>query len=295
MKILISGASGFIGSSLVSFFKKNNHDVYALVRSKGKHSPKEIEWDLSQGIINPVELEGFDAVIHLAGENITGRWNKKKKKAIKESRVKGAQLLCEALSKLKAPPSVFIGASAIGYYGNRSNEILDELSSQGSGFLASVCGEVEKATHLAAINGIRVVNLRIGMVLSATGGALKRILPIFKWGLGGEIGTGNQFVSWIALNDLIRVIDYAINETRLFGPVNGVAPLPVTNREMTKSLGSILCRPTFFRIPSWLIRLLFGEFGEEVLLSSARVMPFKLTKMGFQFDFPRLDEALKKL
>jgi uncharacterized protein len=295
MKILVTGSSGLVGTALISFFKKEHHEVYKLIRLRADLLPNEIAWDPERGVINPSLLEGFDAVVHLAGENIMGRWTTSKKKRIKESRVKGTQLLCQSLCQLKKPPQVLISASAIGYYGNRGDEILTEQSTKGEGFLADVCEEWEEATRLAAEKGIRVVNLRIGMVLSPHGGALKQMLPIFKLGLGGRMGPGNQYVSWVAIDDLVRVIDYAIHQESLAGPLNAVAPYPVTNEEMTKIMGHILHRPTFLAMPTFMVELVFGELGKEVLLSSARAEPKKLEAAGFQYGSSRLEEALRKM
>lgn len=295
MKILITGSSGLVGTALISFLEKEQHEIYKLVRVRADLLPNEIAWDPERGVINLLALEGFDAVIHLAGENIMGRWTTSKKKRIKESRVQGTQLLCQSLCNLKKTPHVLISASAIGYYGNCGDKILNEQSPKGTGFLAEVCEEWEEATRLAAEKGIRVVNLRFGMVLSSSGGALKQMLPVFKMGLGGKLGDGNQYISWIAIDDLVRVIDYAIHQIKLAGPVNAVTPYPVTNQEMTKILGHILHRPTFLTMPSFLVRLIFGDLGEEVLLSSERVKPEKLEKSDFQYHYPYLEEALRQV
>lgn len=295
MKVLITGSSGLIGSATVDFFNKPENQVYKLVRGKANSSNNEIGWDPEKGIIHRSELEGFDVVIHLGGENIMGRWTDSKKKRIEESRVKGTDLICKSLCDLKKPPSVFISASAIGYYGNRGEEILDEHSPKGKGFLADVCQKWEESTRVIVEKGVRVVNLRIGMVLSATGGALKEMLPIFKLGLGGKMGGGDQIISWIVINDLVRVIDFAIHQENLAGPLNAVTPYPVTNKEMTKILGHLLHRPTFFTLPKFMINLIFGELGKEVFLSSARVRPKKLEALEFQYQYPCLETALGAL
>jgi uncharacterized protein len=276
MKILVTGSSGLVGSALVSFLEKRGEQVSKLVRGK-------------------TELEGFDAVVHLAGENIMGRWTETKKNRIRESRVKGTQLLSQALIQLKKPPSVFVCASAIGYYGNRGEEILTEQSAKGEGFLADVCGEWEEATRTVAEKGIRTINLRIGMVLSLEGGALRQMLPMFKLGLGGKMGSGSQSISWIAIDDLVRIIDDVIYRENLAGPINAVAPHPVTNEELTKTLGQLLHRPTFLSLPVFMVKLIFGELGEELLLSSARVKPKKLEENDFQWNYPYLEGALKHL
>lgn len=295
MKILVTGSSGLIGSSLVSSLLLNQHQVYKLVRSRADLLPHEIAWDPHRGVINPELLEGLDAVVHLAGESIMGRWTYSKKKLIRESRVEGTRLLSTALSQLQHPPASFICASAIGYYGNRGEEILTEKSAKGRGFLADVCAEWEEATKSAVEKGIRTVNLRIGAVLSLNGGALKQMLTPFKWGLGGKFGSGKQYMSWIVLDDVVRIIDEAIQQKHLSGPVNAVSPYPVTNAEFTKTLGHVLHRPTLFNMPAYVVHLIFGQLGDEVLLNSARVKPEKLEETDFRFAYPHLEEALRHL
>lgn len=295
MKIVVTGSSGLIGSTLIPYLEKNKNEVYKLVRGRANLIGNEFAWDPQQGVVNPPLLEGLDAVVHLAGENIMGRWTRSKKERIRESRVRGTQLLCQALCQLERPPSVLICASAIGYYGNRGDEILTEQSSKGEGFLADVCEEWEEAARSAAERGIRTINLRLGMVLSPKGGALKQMLPIFKWGMGGNMGSGFQYVSWIAIHDLMRIIDFAINQDSLAGPLNAVSPNPVTNAELTKVLGHLLDRPTFLTMPAFMVKLVFGELGDELLLSSQRVKPTKLEEGGFQFNNPYLEEALQHL
>lgn len=295
MKVAITGSSGLIGSALISFLEKEKNEIYNLVRVRTNLLPNEIAWDFQRGVINPPLLEGLDVVVHLAGENIMGRWTKAKKEKIRESRIKGTQLLCQALCQLQRPPSVLICASAIGYYGNRAEEVLTEQSAKGEGFLADVCEEWEEAARPAAEKGIRTINLRLGMVLSSKRGALQRMLPIFKLGLGGEMGSGCQYVSWIVIDDLMRIIEYAINQASLAGPLNAVSPHPVTHAALTKALGHALDRPTFLSMPAFMVKLIFGELGEELLLSSQRVKPEKLEQTGFQFNYPYLEEALHYL
>lgn len=294
MKILVSGATGLIGSSLIPYLKAQGHTVVRLVRTpRGSHAT-EIVWDPMKGIIDPSSLEGFDAVIHLSGENIaSGRWNKKKKKAIFESRVGSTRLLCHTLSCLTNPPKVFIGASAVGIYGNRGDEVLTEKSSPGEGFLAGVCRKWEEASRPALESGIRVVSLRCGMVLSSEGGALEKMITPFKLCLGGILGSGRQYVSWIAVDDLVRMIGFILNTESIRGPVNAVSIEPVTNREWTETLGRLLHRPTFMRMPAFLVRLLFGEPGNEVLLASERAVPKKITDAGFDFMYPTPESALR--
>lgn len=295
MKILISGSSGLVGSALVPFLKTGGHDVYRLVREKENNQADEIYWDPENGTIPLVQLEGFDAVIHLSGESIMGRWTAHKKQEIRDSRVKSTQILAEALSQLKNPPKVLISGSAVGFYGNRQEEILTEQSGKGEGFLSDVCQKWEAATQKATDAGIRVVHLRTGTVLSSKGGALKSMLAPFKLCLGGEIGDGKQYMSWISMDDLIYLIHYLLQNNSIVGPVNATAPVAVRNREFTQTLGTVLKRPTFFRIPSFLITLIFGEMGQELLLSSQRVEPKKALESGFKFSYPDLEQALRHL
>jgi hypothetical protein len=236
----------------------------------------------------------MDAVVHLAGEPIPGRWTPKKKALILESRFKGTRLIAEAISHLSKPPRVFVCASAIGYYGDRGNEILREESPSGNGFLAQVCREWEAATEPAARKGVRVVNLRIGIVLGAGGGALAQMLTPFKMGVGGRIGSGNQYMSWIALDDLVGIVHHVLTTEGLRGPVNAVAPNPVTNAEFTRTLGKVLSRPTIFPLPAFVVKLAFGEMGEEALLGSQRVEPARLQATGYKFRSPDLEATLRR-
>jgi hypothetical protein len=241
-------------------------------------------------------VEAPDAFVHLAGENIAaGRWTAARKARIRDSRVKVTRRLCESLARLSQPPKVVVSASAVGYYGDRSDEVLTEESPSGAGFLAQVCREWEAACGPAVQKGIRVVNLRTGMVLSAAGGMLPRILPPFRMGLGGRIGSGRQYMSWIALDDLVGVIVHALTCDRPAGPVNAVAPNPVTNLEFTRTLGRVLRRPTFFAVPAWAARLAFGEMAGALLLASARVEPARLAASGFVFRYPELEGALRHM
>jgi hypothetical protein len=237
----------------------------------------------------------MDAVVHLAGESINGRWNAAKKQAIRESRVKGTRLLCETLVRLSHRPRVLVAASASGYYGDRGDEVLREESGAGSSFLSQVCQEWEAATKSAAERGIRAVNLRFGFVLSPAGGGLAKMLPAFKMGVGGKIGSGKQYMSWIAIDDLVQIILFATNTEALEGPANAVAPNPVTNLVFTKTLGRVLRRPAIFPMPAFAVRLAFGEMGKELLLASTRIEPARLLSAGYQFRFPELEGALRHL
>ncbi len=295
MRILVTGSTGLIGSALVPFLTSQGHEIIRLVRSKPKPGSNEFQWDPLAGVIDPAALTGIDVVIHLAGENIAGRWTAEKKARIRDSRVKGTQTLCKTLIQMTQPPRVGVFASAVGYYGNRGDEILREESPPGSGFLAEVCREWEAATEPAAQKGIRVVRLRIGIVLSPAGGALAAMLPAFKIGAGGPIGGGKQYVSWITLDDLTMVIDHVIKTETLQGPVNAVTPNPVTNAEFTKTLGKVLGRPTALPMPAFAARLAFGEMANELLLASTRVEPARLLASGYTFRYPHLEGALRHL
>jgi hypothetical protein len=295
MNILVSGASGLIGQALIPVLTTGGHRVICLVRFKPQGGESLVYWDPAGGDIDAPKLEGFDAVVHLAGEPITGRWNAAKKRAIRESRVKSTRLLCETLARLSNRPRVLIAASASGYYGDRGDEMLREESEAGSSFLSQVCQEWEAATKVAAEGGIRVVNLRFGFVLSLAGGGLAKMLPVFKMGAGGKIGSGRQYLSWIAIDDLVQIILFAMTAEALHGPVNTVAPNPVTNVVFTKTLGGVLGRPAIFPMPAFAVRLAFGEMGKELLLASTRIEPTRLLKAGYQFRFPELEGALRHL
>ena len=293
-KILISGSHGLVGSALVQLLTSEGHEVVRLVR--GGAGPSEVAWDPKKGTIDSERLEGLDAVVHLAGENIaSGRWTSEKKRAILESRVKGTTLLSQSLAKLSRPPSAFVSASAIGYYGDRGDEQLTEQSAPGTGFLADVCREWEKATMPAAEKGIRTVQARFGIVLAAEGGALKQMLTPFRMGIGGRMGNGKQWMSWISLEDLVSAIRFVVYDNFVSGPVNFVSYFPVTNAEFTKTLGRVLRRPTLIPIPAFSVRLAFGEMGDALLLSSQKVAPAVLQAQGFSPSLPRLEPALRRL
>ena len=298
MKVIVTGSTGLVGRALVRSLLADGHEVTRLVRgdSQAFRAPgtSAVRWDPERGEIDAKELEGHDAAVHLAGENVgEGRWDEEKKRRILESRVKGTSLLAGALAGLSARPRVLVSASATGFYGDRGAEVLREESASGEGFLSEVCREWEKATLQASQAGIRVVHLRIGVVLSGEGGALPRMVTPFKFGLGGRLGSGRQYMSWIALEDLVAVIRRALADESLRGPVNAVAPGAVTNGEFTKALGRVLGRPTFMAVPAFAARLAFGEVADAALLAGARVEPARLKEAGFQFQYPDIEGALR--
>lgn len=297
MKIMIAGASGLIGTELVPFLKSKGHTVQKLVRKNPPFAQDETYWNPSLKQLDSKDLEGVDAVINLAGENIAdGRWSEAKKNKILESRVSSARLISQTLASMDNPPKILVNASATGFYGDRGDEELNETSASGTNsFIAKVCRDWESATLPAAQKGIRVVLLRIGVVLSAKGGALAKMITPFKIGLGGVIGSGNQYISWIAIDDLIEAIEYVLTHNDVSGPVNTVAPNSVSNKEFTKTLGEVLNRPTLLPLPAFAARLAFGEMADELLLASSKVIPRTLKTSGFNFNFPSLESALKHI
>ncbi len=295
MNVLVSGSTGLVGSAVVPFLTTGGHRVLRLVRGKSG-GPDEVAWDPAGGTIDAAQLEGVDAVVHLAGENIaTGRWNAAKKARIRDSRVNGTRVLCDALAKLKQKPRVLVCASAIGFYGHRGDDEMTETSSPGDSFLSQVCRDWELATESARQAGIRVVNLRIGVVLTPRGGALEKMLLPFKLCAGGIVGSGKQVWSWIAIDDVVGAIHHSLVRVDLAGPINAVSPQPVTNRDFTKTLGRVLGRPTIFPMPAFAVRLAFGEMGEELLLGSTRVVPTWLQQSGYEYRCPTLEGALRHL
>ncbi len=295
MKVLVTGFTGFIGTKLVPALQSSGHEVVGLSRRADHKQLRAVQWDPANGKLNPSELEGLDAIVHLAGETIVGRWTAAKKARIVDSRKQGTQLLAETLAKLNRPPRVLVSASAIGYYGDRGNEMLREESTPGSGFLADTSVAWEKATQPAQQKGIRVVRARIGIVLSTEGGALAKMLLPFKLGVGGVVGNGKQYWSWIALEDVIGALQFAVMTESLHGPVNLVAPQAVTNREFTKTLGRVISRPTIFPLPAFAARLVLGEMADDLLLSSARIEPMQLRKHGYKFKHEELEGALRAM
>jgi uncharacterized protein (TIGR01777 family) len=296
MKILVSGSHGLVGKALITSLTKDGHEVIRLVRHERAFGAPEIGWFPKEGRIDAEHLEGLDVVVHLAGESIaSGRWTNEKKRAIRESRVKGTALLSETLARLSRPPSVFLSASAIGYYGNRGDELLTEASAPGKDFLSSVCVEWENASKSAAEKGIRTVNMRFGIILDAHDGALAKMLTPFRMGIGGRVGNGKQWMSWIAIDDVVGALKSVMEDQSASGPINFVAPNPVTNAEFTKTLARVLSKPAIFPIPEFGARLAFGEMADALLLSSQRVEPGVLKQRGYLFNWPTLEPALRKI
>jgi uncharacterized protein (TIGR01777 family) len=297
VRVLVTGSTGLVGTALVRVLRQAGYTVVSLRRPQSRHrEPGDALWDPAAGHIDAAALEDLDAVVHLAGENIAaGRWNAERKARIRDSRVLGTRLLAEALAARRRPPRVLVCSSAMGFYGDRGDEILDENSPPGDGFLSETCIEWEAAAAAAVQAGIRTVHLRSGIVLDAADGPLARMLVPFRWGLGGRLGSGRQFMSWVTLDDTIAIIRLAMDNEDLRGPVNSVAPSPVTNAEFTRILGRALGRPAFLPVPAWAVRLLFGEMADALLLSSTRVVPGVLQRAGFAFRHADLEAALRDL
>jgi len=293
MRVLISGASGLIGSAVTHALQEVGAQPVALVRRPARQG--EVQWNPAEPL-DPAKLAGGDAVVHLAGRNIAGYWTAKFKQEVRDSRVQGTQTLAKAAAesyRRSGQPHVFISASAVGYYGDRGEELLTEESLPGHGFLAEVSQEWEGATTPAREAGVRVVNLRFGVVLAPSGGALKSMWLPFRLGLGGRVGSGKQYWSWISLDDVVGVILFALRSDSLRGPVNVVSPEPARNAEFVRALGEALHRPTVFPLPAFVVRAVMGEMGEAVLLASVRVEPARLKAAGYQFRHPHLQDALQ--
>ncbi|HTK38829.1 MAG TPA: TIGR01777 family oxidoreductase [Pyrinomonadaceae bacterium] len=292
MKIVITGAGGLIGTALQKSFKEKGYDL--LLAGRGKpNAANQIQFDAEAGFADPERLEGTEAVIHLAGEPISGRWTDEKKQKIRDSRVHGTRRVVEVLSHLKTKPKVLISASGIGYYGDRGDDVMTEMSGAGDTFLANVCRDWEAEARRAEDLGVRTVLLRTGVVLSKNGGALAEMLTPFKYGVGGVIGSGKQWMSWIAMGDIIAVYNKALEDETIRGAFNACAPNPVTNNEFTKVMGSVLYRPTILPLPEFAVKFLFGEMGDALLLDSTRAVPKRLQDIEFAFKFADLEGALK--
>ena len=297
MKTVVSGSTGLIGSALRKALTQRGDEVVPLVRRQPGPGESAVAWDPERGTIDRAGLggAGADAVIHLAGENVFGRWSPAKKQRIHDSRVNGTRLLSDALAGLRRRPATLLAASAIGYYGDRGDEAVTEESTAGEDFLAHVSRDWEAATAPATRAGIRVVNMRIGVVLTTTGGALAKMLPVFRLGLGGPVGSGNQYLSWIDLDDIINAMLHLLDNQTLVGPVNLTAPTPLTNREFARTLGKVLGRPAVVTVPVFALRMAFGTEGAAMLQSGQRVLPARLVAAGFDFAFREVEPALRHL
>lgn len=294
MRILVSGTSGLVGQALVPFLKERGHQIVSLVR--GYPTSDSIAWDPASGKFNKRDFEGFDAVIHLAGKNISsGRWTEKVKKEIFLSRCRDTWLLSEILHRLEKPPKTFVCASAVGYYGDRGNEVVTESASAGSGFLADVCKKWEEASHCLEVCGTRIVHTRFGAIISPKGGILRKVLPLFKLGLGAIFGDGKQFFPWISLDDVLNSIYHCLTHETIRGPVNIVSPEFETFETFCQKLAKTLHRPLFLRIPSPILTMVFGEIAKEVFLPSTCAKPEKLLQSGYSFAFPELEKALEHM
>ncbi|MEX2207693.1 MAG: TIGR01777 family oxidoreductase [Myxococcota bacterium] len=293
-RIAIAGASGLVGKRLCALLAADGHALLRLVRRPAA-GPGEVEWDPAAGRLEPAALEGIDAFVHLSGASIaSGRWSPARKSEIVRSRTVSTRLVAATLARVGSKPSL-VAASAIGYYGDRGGEWLDETSRPGRGFLPEVCVEWERACDAAREAGLRVVNVRIGVALDPSGGALSAMLVPFRLGLGGKIGSGAQYVSWITLDDLVAAFRHCLVSTTLTGPVNAVAPAPVTNAELTRALSRVLGRPAFLRVPASALRLVLGKAADELLLGGARISSGKLARSGFAFRDPELEPALRRI
>lgn len=289
MRVLVTGATGLVGSHLVPALQREGHQVVRM----GRSGASDFVWDPLRGEMDIRALDGIEAVVHLAGETIGQRWTEERKQRIWRSRVDGARMLAEAITAAASPPRTFISASATGYYGDRGDEPLDEDSGPGRGFLAELCQAWEEAAQSAAQAGTRVVNTRFGVVLSGKGGALARLLPLFRLGLGGPLGSGRQYMSWVDIEDLVSAVLFVLRREEISGPVNVTSPNPVTNAEFTRTLAQVLGRPAFFRVPAFALKAVMGQMAEEALLAGQRVLPRKLREAGFAFGYPDLEGSLR--
>lgn len=291
MKIAIAGSSGFLGSRLRAALDSAGHETLGLVRKV--KSPRETRWDPDSGLIDSASLEGIDAAVNLAGENIGERWTAEKKKRIRTSRINSSRLLAETLAKLSKKPSVLLATSAVGIYGDRRDEVLTELTPPGGGFFGELGVEWEAQSKPAEEAGIRVVYMRFGVVLDRTEGVLKKMLPPFRLGIAGPLASGRQYMSWISLEDAVRAVFHVMMDSSISGPVNICSPNPVTNRDFTRALAAVVKRPAFMPVPAFALRILYGEMADEALLSSTRAIPSRLQQSGFQFHHPDIDSALR--
>lgn len=296
MKVLISGGSGLVGSALTNALRADGHVVSHFIRPGGTAAPGDVLWNPSRATVDVPALEGYDAIVHLSGASIAdGRWTDKRKATLRSSRVDSTRVLVDSLTHLKKPPRVFVCASAIGYYGDRGDELLTESSGYGKDFLSILCRAWEAEAGRASANGIRTVIARFGVILATQGGALPPMLTPFKLGVGGRLGSGKQWISWVALEDVVKVLRTAIDNENLSGPVNVVAPQPVQNSEFTRVLAGVLHRPAVFPAPAFALRLALGQMADALLLSSQRVQPEKLAKIGYKFRYETLQSALQAI
>jgi uncharacterized protein len=296
MKILVSGASGLVGKALVSALRAEGHSVVRLVRPGSAASAGDVQWDPMAATMNVSTIEGAEAVVHLSGASIAqGRWTPARKAILRSSRIDTTRVLVDALGRMRQKPRVFICASAIGYYGNRGGEILTESSAIGTDFLALLVRDWEAEANRAEVNGIRTLLLRFGVILSAEGGALKQMLLPFKFGLGGRLGSGQQWMSWIALEDAVGIVRSAITDERLAGPLNVVAPNPLRNTDFTRIAAALLRRPAIFAAPAFALRVALGEMADALLLASQRVIPERLLATGHSFRFADCESALRAI
>ncbi len=292
MITLVTGSTGLIGSAVVDALREAGHEVYRLIRPPRQAGADEILWDPMEGSIDMSKLRGCDAVIHLAGESIAGRWTAAKRKRIYDSRVNGSRLLCDYIAEMDSRPRVFISASGVGYYGDQGERLLTEEAAMGEGFLCKVAGDGEAACRRADEFGVRTVHTRLAMVLSKAGGALPKMLPAFKLNLGGPLGGGKQYMPWVSIDDVVSVIMFALENSAIEGPVNVVSPQAVTNREFSQALARTLHRRCIFSVPEFVLKLMFGDMARELLLFSTRAVPQKLLDAGFEFKYADLAEAL---
>jgi uncharacterized protein (TIGR01777 family) len=295
VRIVVAGASGFVGTALVAALQQAGHEVHALVR-RAATSASETSWDPAAGALPIAGLDGAGAVVNLSGENVgAGRWSAARRERIRQSRIAATRTLVAAMTQLARPPAVFVSASATGYYGDRGDAVLTEASKSGEGFLPEVCRAWETEAELATRAGIRTARLRFGVVLDRDGGALAKMLPLCRLGLGGRLGSGRQWMSWITRADVVRVIGRVIEDPRLSGAINVVSPSPVTNREFTATLARVLRRPAVLPAPAWALRLIFGQMAEETILASVWARPERLEAAGFEFHTPDLEPALRQV
>lgn len=293
MTVAITGATGLIGGALAERLTASGHRVRRIVRAASASRPGDVQWDPARGVLDQEGLEGVDAIVHLAGEPVAHRWTSARKRAIRDSRVQGTVLLARAVSSMRVKPRVVLSGSAIGYYGDRGDELLDERSASGTDFLAGVAREWEGAAAPMEQVGVRVVLLRTGIVLTPHGGALGKLLVPFRLGVGGPLGNGRQWMSWISLHDHLRAMEHALVTEALYGPANFTAPSPVRNAEFAATLGRVLERPALVRVPAFALELLYGEMADATLLAGQRAEPRALLSAGFHFEHPTLDVALK--